>query len=320
MTRHARSGRNKVTRRDILKHAATVTAATGLVGCAASVRQSAVGTVITRGRINQSIAFWCFNSAGEKWDIEKTCQVARSLGCKSVELVDPKDFPTLKKYGLVSAITLNGMPDPPFLKGLNNLKYHDEVIAATKKTIDVVADAGFPNVIAFTGYKWRNAEDPKSGEIPLDEGARNCVEGLKKLAPYAEKKGVTLCVEQLNTRDDTHPMKGHPGYQGDHMDYVADIVKKVGSPNVKLLFDIYHVQVMDGDVVRRIRQYADLIGHVHVAGNPGRGNLDDNQEINFPACMKALVAVGYKGYVGHEFIPTGDPMAALIHAVKLCDV
>lgn len=320
MTRHSRPSRRKVTRRDILKHAATVTAVGGLAGCAAAGRSAGPETVVTKGRINQSIAFWCFNTAGEKWDVEKQCQVARKLGCKSVELVDPADFPTLRKHGLISALSLNGMPGAPFVKGLNNPRYQDEVIAATMKTIDVVSAVGFPNVIAFTGYKWIDVDDPKKGEIPLDDGARNTIAGLKKLAPYAEKKGVTLCLEQLNTRDDTHPMKGHPGYQGDHMDYVADIVKKVGSPNVKLLFDIYHVQVMDGDVVRRIRQYAELIGHVHVAGNPGRGELDDNQEINFPACMKALAAVGYKGYVGHEFIPTGDPMAALVHAVRLCDV
>jgi hydroxypyruvate isomerase len=146
------------------------------------------------------------------------------------------------------------------------------------------------------------------------------VTGLKKLAAIAEKKGVTVCIEMLNTRDDSHPMKGHPGYQGDHMDYVADIVKQVGSEHVKLLFDIYHVQVMDGDVIRRIRQYADLIGHVHTAGNPGRAELDDTQEINYPACMKTLLDIGYGGYVGQEFIPTRDPLEGLTQAVSWCDV
>jgi hydroxypyruvate isomerase len=131
---------------------------------------------------------------------------------------------------------------------------------------------------------------------------------------------VTVCLEQLNTRDDTHPMKGHPGYQGDHIDYVADIVKAVGSPNVKLLFDIYHVQVMDGDLIRRIKQYGELIGHVHTAGNPGRCEIDADQEINFAACMKALLDIGYSGYVGHEYIPTRDAMTGLTQAVALCDV
>ena len=187
------------------------------------------------------------------------------------------------------------MPGAPFVKGLNNLDYHDEVITRTKETMDAVAAAGFPSVIAFNGFKWRNAEDPTSGEISLDEGAKNCVAGLKKLAAYAEEKGVTVCVEMLNTRDDTHPMKGHPGYQGDHMDYCVDIVQHVGSPRMKLLFDMYHVQIMDGDVIRRIQQNADLIGHIHTAGNPGRGELDDKQEIDFPAFMRALVDIGYPG-------------------------
>ncbi len=194
------------------------------------------------------------------------------------------------------------------------------MITRTKQAIDATSDAGFPNVIAFTGYKWRDADDPASGEIPLEEGARNCVAALKKLASDAERKKVTLCLEMLNTRDNSHPMKGHPGYQGDNMDYVADIVKRVGSPRVKLLFDIYHVQVMNGDVIRRINQYGDLIGHVHTAGVPGRGELDGDQEVNFAACMKALLKVGYAGFVGHEFIPTRDPLEGLIQAVLLCDV
>jgi len=310
-----------LSRRRLLRGAAGAVAvgAAGL-GRVARAQQRRSGKVATKGRVNHSIVYWCFNVAGEKWDVEKQCQVAQTLGCKSVELVEPKDFAVLKKHGLVCAITPNGMPDPPFVKGLNNLKYHEEIIDRTKKTMDAVAAAGFPNVIAFNGYKWRNAEDPTSGEIPLDEGADNCVAGLKKLGSYAEKKGVTVCIEMLNTRDDTHPMKGHPGYQGDHMDYVAEIVKRVGSPRVKILFDLYHVQVMDGDVIRRIRQYADLIGHVHTAGVPGRNELDENQELNYSACMKALVETGYKGYVGHEFIPTRDPMEGLIQAVKVCDV
>jgi hydroxypyruvate isomerase len=143
---------------------------------------------------------------------------------------------------------------------------------------------------------------------------------LKVLARHAEARGVTVCLEHLNTRDDSHPMKGHPGYQGDDLDYCADIVRRVGSPNVKLLFDVYHVQVMNGDVIRRLRQHRDLLGHVHVAGCPGRGELDDTQEIHVPAVMKALLDVGYTGYVGLEFIPTRDPEQGLAEAVALCDV
>ena len=322
MTQGNQKNRSWMTRRDLLKRAAG-TAAIGAVGVAGTRNVLAADfgePIIINGRVNQSMAFWCFNVAGNMWDLEQQAQIAKMLGCKSIELVEPKDFPILKKHGLVCAITPNGMPDPPFAKGLNNKAYHDEVIARTRESIDATADAGFPNVIAFNGYKWRDADDPKSGEIPLDEGAKTCVLGLKRLASYAEEKGVTVCVEMLNTRDNSHPMKGHPGYQGDNMDYVADIIKKVGSPRVKLLFDIYHVQVMNGDLLRRIRQYGELIGHVHTAGNPGRGELDDNQEINFKACMKALLEVGYTGYVGHEFIPTRDPVKGLVQAVLQCDV
>jgi len=212
------------------------------------------------------------------------------------------------------------MPGWPFVKGFNNPKYHEEVIGHTKKAIDACADVGFPSVIGFSGYKWRDAEDPKSGEIPRDEGADNCVKGLKEVAAHAEKKGVTLCVEHLNTRDDTHPMKGHPGYQGDDLDWLAKVIRRVGSKRVKLLFDIYHVQIMHGDVIRRLEQNKDIIGHVHTAGNPGRGELDDKQEINYPPIMRKLLEIKYTGYVGQEFIPTRDPQEGLREAVKLCDV
>ena len=143
---------------------------------------------------------------------------------------------------------------------------------------------------------------------------------MKRIATHAEKKGVTVCLEHLNTRDNTDPMKGHPGYQGDDLDFVAAILRKVGSPRVKLLFDIYHVQVMHGDLIRRIEQTKDLIGHIHTAGVPGRGELSDTQEINYPAVMKKLVEIGYTGYVGQEFIPTRDPLAGLKQAVTICDV
>ena len=273
-----------------------------------------------KGNIKHSVVFWCFNVAGDMWDIDKTCSIAKSLGCQSVEICGPAEFPTIKKHGLACAMAANGMPGAPFMKGLNNPVYQDEVIAVTSKTIDDCATAGVPSVIAFTGYKWNDAEDPKSGEISLEEGADNCVAGLKKLAIVAEKKGVNVCIEHLNTRDSSHPMKGHPGYQGDDIDYVANIVRRVGSPRVQLLFDIYHVQVMNGDVIRRIEQCKDVIGHIHTAGNPGRAELDNKQEINYPPIMQKLVEIGYKGYVGHEFIPTRDPLAGLKEAVQLCDV
>ena len=275
---------------------------------------------VTSSRIKQSIAFWCFNMEGEKWDADKTCAVAKSLGCKSVELIETSLWPSLKKHGLICAMSTNGMPGAFFMKGFNNLAYHEELIAKTKQAIDDTAAAGFPNVIAFTGYKWHDADDPTSGEISLEEGADHCVTGLKEVAPHAAKMGVTVCFEHLNTRDDTHPMKGHPGYQGDDLDYVASIVRRVDSPAVKLLFDIYHVQVMHGDVIRRLEENRDILGHIHTAGCPGRRELDDRQEINQPAVMHKLLELGYDGYVGQEFIPTGDPLAGLTSAVQLCDV
>lgn len=273
-----------------------------------------------KGNINHSVVFWCFNVAGEKWDLDKTCAISKSLGCKSVEIVGPAEWPTLKKHGLTCAIASNGMPDRPFMYGLNNPRYAPEVMAKTTKMIEDCAANNVPSVIAFTGYKWHNADDPNSGEISAADGADHCVKCLKELAVIAEKKGVTINLEHLNTRDDTHPMKGHPGYQGDDVDYVANILRRVGSPRVKMLFDIYHVQIMNGDVIRRLEQCKDVIGHIHTAGNPGRAELDNKQEINFPPIMKKLLEIGYKGYVGHEFIPTRDPLAGLREAIHLCDV
>ena len=309
-----------ISRRDLLQATVAAGAVASLTSLGSPSMLAAQEKAVVNGRIQQSIVFWCFNVGGDKWDIEKTCQVATSLGCKSIEICGPETWPTLKKHGLTCAIAPNGMPGAPFMKGFNNKKYHDEVITTTSKMIEDCAVAGYPAVIGFTGYKWRDAEDPKSGEISLEEGADNCVAGLKKIAALAEKKGVTLCLEHLNTRDDSHPMKGHPGYQGDDIDYVANIVRRVGSPRIKVLFDIYHVQIMNGDVIRRIEQCKDVIGHVHTAGNPGRAELDNNQEINYPPIMRKLLEIGYKGFVGQEFIPTRDALTGLREAVKLCDV
>ena len=273
-----------------------------------------------KGRIKQSIVHWCFNVAGYKWDTDRICQVAKEIGYGSIELADRSEWPTILKHGLAIAIAPNGMPGAMFMKGFNNPRYHDEVIARTTETIDACVAAGVPKVIAFTGYKWHDADDPASGEISAAEGADNCVQGLKAIAVHAEKQGVTLCLEHLNTRDDSHPMKGHPGYQGDDVDYVADIVRRVGSDRVKMLFDVYHVQVMNGDVIRRIKQCQDVIGHIHTAGVPGRGELNADQEVNFPPIMRQLLEIGYDGYVGQEFIPTQDPLAGLRQAFELCDV
>jgi hydroxypyruvate isomerase len=255
-----------------------------------------------------------------QWDIHRVCQTARNLGCAGVELVPPEDWATVRSYGLEMPLSHNGMADPVFAKGLNNPRYQEQVIATTKQMIDHCADAGVPRVIAFTGYEWNDADDPASGSIARDAGAANTVKGLRELAQYAEPRNVTIVMEHLNTRDDTHPMKGHPGYQGDDIDYCAEIIRQVGSPRAKLLFDVYHVAIMNGDIIRRLRKYADLIGHVHVAGVPGRAELDDMQEIQFPAVMRTLLDVGYTGFVGLEFIPTRNPDESLQQAVALCNV
>ena len=273
-----------------------------------------------KNNIHQSIVAWCYQACGDQWSLDRLCEVTKNLGCDALEIVPSSDWGTLKKHGLKCVLSPNGMPGAPFVKGFNNTAYHDQVVSCMLQSIQETADAGFPNVIAFTGYKWRDAEDPTSGEISREECLSNCVEGLKQVAGLAEKLGVNICLEHLNTRDGSHPMKGHPGYQGDDLELVSEIIRTVGSSRVKLLFDFYHVQIMHGDVMRRIEENFDIIGHVHVAGNPGRNELDDNQEINFPPLLRKLHSLGYQGYVGQEFIPTRDAYEGLREAVTLCDI
>jgi hydroxypyruvate isomerase len=261
--------------------------------------------VARKGRIKQSLVSWCYLKHFDN-SVEKLAEAAKSLGCSSIELIPPETWPTLKKHGLSCAIASSH----GFVQGMNNPKYWDKCHATLRERIDQCAEAGVPAVISFTGMR----ED-----IPDDVGAKNCVEGYKKIVDHADKKGVTICLEMLNSRYDKS-MIGHPGYQGDHTDYCIDIIKRVGSERLKLLFDIYHVQIMDGDVITRIRQHKQYIGHVHTAGCPGRGELDSKQEINYPPILEALLDVGYKGYVGQEFIPTRNAMAGLTEAVTLCDV
>jgi len=289
-----------LSRRDMLRCAAAGTAIIGASGF--SSRAHAQGDA-KHGCLKQSIVYWCFE---KYWDIARTCRMAQELGCRSVELVEPKYWPMLKKHGLVCALAGSHWFD----KGMNNPKYHQMCLGKMRQAIDDCAEFGFPNVITFTGL----AED-----IPPDEGAENCVSGYKKIIGYAEKKKVNICLEILNSRVPVE-MVGVPGYQGDHTDYCVEIVKKVGSPRMKLLFDIFHVQIMDGDIISRIRQYKDYIGHYHTAGNPGRHELDDSQEINYRAVFKAIAETGFAGYVGHEFIPTVDPLVGLRKAFALCDV
>lgn len=270
-----------------------------------------------KGNIHHSVAFWPFakGTSPHPWTLEEMCQVAVSLGIKSVELIEPEFWPILRKHGLQCAIALNAIP-VMFNMGFNDEKYHKIEIEKTKQRIDLCAANPdiCKQVIAFTGF------DIDDSDAARELGIKNCIKGLSQIASYAEKKNVIISLEMLNTRDTSHPMKGHFGYQGNHIDEVAHIIKTVGSPNIGLLFDIYHVQIMDGDIIRRIQEYSDIITHYHTAGNPGRAELDNTQEINYPGVMRAIVETGYKGFVGHEFIPTHDPKSSLRQAVTLCDV
>lgn len=261
--------------------------------------------IARNGRIKQSLVHWCYKPY---WpDVDELCRVAVRLGCPSIELISPEHWPTLRKHGLTCAIA----GSHGFQTGFNNPDEWERCRTILLEQVDRCAEFGVKRLITFTGM---------ARGVSKEEGADNCVAGLKTVVGAAEKRGVTLCLEMLNSRDDSHPMKGHPGYQGDHCDYCIDILQRVGSPNLKLLFDIYHVQIMDGDVIRRVRQHKDWLGHIHTAGNPGRGELDSRQEINYPAVMQALLETGYDGYVGQEFIPTRDAWEGLTEAVKVCDV
>ena len=257
-----------------------------------------------RGNIQHSIVWWCFR---KYWDVETMATKAAQWGCRSIELIPPEHWPTLHNHGLTVAIASSHA----FREGFNNRDQWDSCSKRLRAVIDQCAEAGVKRVITFTGF---------ANGLTRKKGAENCVEGLKPIVEYASEKEITLCLEMLNTRDSSHPMKGHPGYQGDHTEYCIDIIRRVDSEYLKLLFDVYHVQIMDGDVIRRIHEFKKEIGHVHTAGNPGRGELDQRQEINYPAIMQALVEVEYDGFVGHEFIPSRAPEKGLLEAIQWCDV
>jgi hydroxypyruvate isomerase len=238
--------------------------------------------------------------------LEELCRHSARLGLTSVELVTPDKFAVVKQHGLVCALT----GSHGFSKGFAHVEEHAECLKVLRERIDATAAAGFPAVITFSGFR-RGLSD--------EVGMKNMVDGLKQIAGYAEKKQVTLCLEMLNSRVATE-MKGHPDYFCDDMDRSVEICKRVGSPRVKVLFDIYHVQIMHGDVITRLRQYKDWIGHYHTAGVPGRNEIDDTQEIQYAPIMKAIVETGYAGFVGQEFIPLRDKVTSLAQAVRICDV
>ena len=261
---------------------------------------------VKNGRIRQSVMGWCFNPM-PTMELAKHC---KEIGLVAMEGIDAKHYPAVRELGLKISLVSGGHG---FRNGPCDPKNTETVINGIKKGIDLAADIGTKSVITFTGMKYKDM-DP-------DKAAALCVETWKKVIPHAEKKGINLVLEHLNSRDDSHPMKGHPGYFGDDVDFCADLVNKVGSKNFKLLFDVYHVQVMNGDVIRRIKQYKDIIGHYHTAGCPGRGEIDDTQEINYPPILKTILETGYDGYLAQEFIPTWEnPIDSLRHAAEVCDI
>ncbi|HWF19445.1 MAG TPA: TIM barrel protein [Verrucomicrobiae bacterium] len=254
------------------------------------------------GRINQSVIYWCF----KPMPVPELAAYAARMGLKSVELVTPDFWPMLKENGLTCAIA----PSHGFAKGFAHQSEHEECLNVLRQRIDECAAAGVPNVITFSGYR-RGISD--------EEGIKNMVEGLKQVVGQAEKKKVTLCLEVLNSRVHIE-MRGHPDYFADNLERGIEVCRQIGSERMKILFDIYHIQIMEGDLITRIRQYHPYIAHYHTAGNPGRNEIDETQEINYPAVMNAILATGYQGYVGQEFVPVRDAMASLSQAVKICDV
>jgi hydroxypyruvate isomerase len=253
--------------------------------------------VAVKGRLKQSVSRWCFGGIA----LADLARASAAMGIKSVELVEPGDFPVLKEHGLICAMTpSHGIP-----KGLNDKANHAQCIESLKKSIEATADAGFPNVVDVSGNRFGMADDV---------GLANYVEGIKKVIGFAEEKNVTICLEVLNSRHD------HGDYMCDTVEWAVEACKRVGSPRLKILFDIYHVQIMQGDIIARIKQFHEYIGHYHTAGVPGRHEMDDSQELNYPAIMRAIVESGFQGYVGHEFIPQSDPLGKLREAVKQCDV
>jgi hydroxypyruvate isomerase len=308
--KHQDGGSGQVTRRGLLAGALGAAAAAGLPRLARAAQQRPWLTepAVTKGRINQSVCDWCFlgDCSVKPMTLDELCSHAVRMGIKSVELVKPEDWPTLKKHRLLCALA----GSHGFVKGWNHKENWPMCKEKIMEAVDACAEAGFPSVITFSGFR---------EGMPDDVGLENSVAGLKTVVGYAEKKKINLILEVLNSRVDVE-MKGHPGYMGDSVEWCVEVCRRVGSERLKILFDVYHVQIMQGDIITRIRQSKDYIGHYHTAGVPGRNELDDNQEINYPPIMKTIVETGYDAYVAQEFIPTRDPVKSLWEAVKLCDV
>lgn len=280
----------------------------GIAGAAAITAASPLNSVFAgtvsgdtalKGNIHHSVSQWCYGDIPLE-DFARSC---KSMGIESIELLEEKDWPVVIKAGLKCAVgyaTDLGIP-----KGFNRLGNHDKLIADFENKIPKAAAAGVPNLICFSGN--REGQDDNEGMI-------NCAKGIRKLMPSAEKYGVTIIMELLNSY-------GHKDYQCDHTAWGSALCEMVGSERFKLLFDIYHMQIMEGNIIETITKYSPYIGHIHTGGVPGRNELDETQELNYPAIMKALLKTGYKGYVGQEFVPTQkNKIESLLKCIKICDV
>ena len=279
----------------INRRAALVGAAGGLVSLrlAAASAQPAVAR-----SVQQSVCRWCYGSI----PLETLAVEARKLGYRSIELLGPEEVPVVKAHGLTCAM-LNGTG--PIERCFNRVENHDRCIGELRQAIDFAATEGLPNVICFSGNR---------AGLGDDEGLENCVTGLKRIAGYAESKGVTVCLELLNSKVD------HKDYMADRTAWGVRVVRAVGSERVKLLYDIYHMQIMEGDVIRTIRENHPYIAHYHTGGVPGRHEIDQSQELNYPAVIRAIVETGYQGFIGQEFVPERDPLTSLAQGYRICDV
>jgi len=288
---------SKITRRDMLGCMAGATVATVAGIATPVVASAAVERVVKKGRISHSVCRWCYS----RLSLDELCAAAAKMGLRSVELLNPEELPTVRKYGLVCAMLFShSLQD-----GLSHKENHAECLAKLRNSIDAAAEYGFPNVICFSGNR---------KGISDDVGLQNTVAALKQIIGYAEKKKITICIEILNSK------VNHKDYMFDHMSWGVELCKKVGSERMKILYDIYHAQIMEGDIIRTIRDYKEYIGHYHTGGNPGRNEIDETQELYYPAIMRAIVKTGFKGYVGQEFVPKREPLVSLAQGVKICDV
>jgi hydroxypyruvate isomerase len=287
----------RVTRRRAIG-AAAMTAAAGLAGRQADAGQPSE-RVVTHGRLKQSVSRWCYG----KIPMPDFCKAVAAMGLTAIDLLEEKDWPIVRDHGLICSMAYAGggtIPD-----ALNVKANHDAIVKNFEQTIPRAAAQKIPNVITFFGNR---------RGMPDAEAIANCIDGLNRVKKIAEENNVTICVELLNSKVD------HKDYQGDHTAFGVEVVKAVASPRVKLLYDAYHMQIMEGDLIRTLRANREYIAHVHTGGVPGRHELDDTQEVTWKAVAAALVDMGFQGYMAHEFVPTRDPLTSLRDAVALCDV